>query len=365
MEMKLYVIDSPYWFWSMRPQGENQDKKRKSSDPLDEHHTFFYYQFLRCGLVDEVVVYDSHRCELNSHQDIPVLLEFPEGNIRVEYDSEKKEVSSTISQLVYCRQHQKERYSQHIRLTKSILEGFPNSEKLRWLPFYIPFFCKKRTVKLSNTDIYISEGYYNSKYIHPSVKSIVWPSLSNQAQYVEKKEKKYDWIMVSSLHPYKRLIGFCQLLIKNKLSDLRGCILIESSHAKNKRQKSLTYLVENIVKKINIDIHYDLTSDEKMKMLCQSRVYVSPSSLDSGPRSLIEAAQAEIPILALKHHGCASYIIKPGVNGEWAWRFSQLPKLLQRILSNYNSYNCSINASLVDPVKCFEIVKLEIERQIE
>ena len=118
--MKLFVINSPYWFWTMRPQGAkyyNDVQVPQSLDPLDEHHTYFYYQFLKFKLVDEVIIY-SNRKILDHEQGIPSELEFECGKMKVLYDPTYKMIATEQDQLLYCR-HRLEStnfFPQHIQI---------------------------------------------------------------------------------------------------------------------------------------------------------------------------------------------------------------------------------------------------------
>jgi hypothetical protein len=195
--------------------------------------------------------------------------------------------------------------------------------------------------------------------------SVVWPTLSNQIQYVDRLAKKYDWIIVSSLNPRKRVIQFCNELLARNLGHLKGCILLESNKAVSSHADDLAYLQSAILPKSNITLKLDLNNAEKMKHLCESKVFLSIALRDSGPRSLVEAAQAKIPCVALKHHGCASSIIKPSINGETYWQYSSILDNLEKIVHNYESYDCSVNIELLNPDTWFRPLAKEISNQLK
>jgi len=176
---------------------------------------------------------------------------------------------------------------------------------------------------------------------------VMWPTLSSQRQYVTDEEKLYDWIMVSSLNPRKRIARFLQALSDAGLAHLRGCVVTRTPHREHFKQE-LEVINKEIEKGINVEIKTDLNCQEKMQALCRARVFVSAAEEDSGPRSIIEAGQAEIPVLALSHHGAASILVSPGKNGELVNHFRQFPRTLNKILSNYSKYDCDTNHLLLD-----------------
>ena len=350
----------------MRPQGSkyyNDIKMPQSLDPLDEHHTYFYYQFLKSNLVDEVIIY-SGREKLDHEQGIPSEFEFRGGTMKVLYDPTYKMAASEQDQLLYCRHHLEKTnlFPQHIQIAKVILEGFPTSDNMKRLPFYIPYFCRKRRLIPGLHSLVVSEGPYNRRFISRRIPALDWPSLSNQRQYVQPMEKYYDWIVVTSLHPYKRLVEFGKQLLEKDLSHLRGCILITSLKAEANRTEYDSLQRSELLDQLTVDLKFDLNCKEKMEALCRSKVFVCASRLDSGPRALIEAGQAKIPIVALHHHGSASLLVKPGINGELSWSIDKLPDLLKKVLDNYNDYDCSINEGILDENRWFPAIQEKIQQ---
>ena len=101
---------------------------------------------------------------------------------------------------------------------------------------------------------------------------------------------------------------------------------------------------------MNFDIFLNVPQKEKINLMCQSKVFVNPSSLDSGPRAQVEAAQLKMPILTMAHIGAAD-IIEAGKNGEIANNLNEIPKLLNKILDNFEKYRYDQIKSL-DP-DCF------------
>ena len=105
---------------------------------------------------------------------------------------------------------------------------------------------------------------------------------------------------------------------------------------------------------MNFDIFINISQNKKIDLLSQSKVFVNPSSLDSGPRAQVEAAQLKIPILTMAHIGAAD-IVEPGKNGEIANNLNELPKLLNKILDNtkkyrYNEINKNLKSEYFMPI---------------
>lgn len=348
--MKLFVLRGVYWYWVMRPK--DSSGKPFSTDPLDEHHTYFYYHLLKSNVVDEVIIY-SDRKENDEKQKIPPLLNFPEGKMRIIYNFDFKEVHESKGHLIYCRDQLSEtnQFPQHRLIAKSVGHGFPNYDWLRWIPFYIPRICRPLVLNKKETFIHLTEGPYNQRFTSHGVKSFNWPSLSNQAQYIDEnttQEKKYDWIYVASVNPRKRVLEFMHLLVNSNLKGLRGALLLSTKERKNSLSP-LEAIRETIKKdELNITIYTNVDCKSKMSLLKKSKVFISAAAEDSGPRVVIEAGQAKIPILALKHHGSASLLVKNGINGEITWLFKRFPKLLKKILNNYDDYDCSVNDHILD-----------------
>ena len=226
----------------------------------------------------------------------------------------------------------------------------------------MPYFCRKRRIVPGLHSLVVSEGPYNRRFINKRITALDWPSLSNQGQYVQSMEKHYDWIVVTSMHPRKRLIEFGKQLIERNLSHLRGCILITSLKVKSNQIEYNALQNSGLLDKLTVDLKFDLDCKGKMEALCQSKVFVCASREDSGPRALIEAGQAKIPIVALHHHGSASLLVKSGINGELSWSIDNLPDLLKKVLDHYNDYDCSINDGILDENRWFPAIQEKIKQ---
>jgi len=351
--MKLFVVGSPYWYWSMRPRecAETGHVTNQSDDPLDEHHSYFYHLFLKYGVVDEVVIY-SERKTFDGIQHIPDHVACAGGVMRLDYDLDHNELKSSPKSLVYCRHNlpKVRQFGDHFRIIKAIADGFPKSPFWNRLPTYVPGLCRNRRILPEEHELVLSEGPYNQRFLPRGSSSVVWPTLSAQSQYVSAPEKKYDWAISASFARRKNIYGFCKGLIDNGLGHLKGCIMYL---AHENYTAELGRFREQLMPHLDIELHPNANCESKMHRLCESRVLVSAATEDSGPRSVIEAGQAGIPVLALASHGSASYLVRPGVNGELTWQPDQLPRILGDMLDRIDQYDCSINRELLDEQRCF------------
>ena len=91
--------------------------------------------------------------------------------------------------------------------------------------------------------------------------------------------------------------------------------------------------------------------------MLNSKVYVCPSTLDNGPRSMIEAGQAGCILLSMPHIGSTS-VINPGVSGEIVKNIESIPDALEKIIGEYKSYETSEVSRIVSPENVFpQLVK--------
>lgn len=353
---------APYWHWSMRPQkAAPRDEELtsfsgpQSSDPLDEHHTYLYHLFLKYGVVDEVLIYSKRKAR-DEKQGIPDRFEFYGKPMRLVYGDEfLRQLQREKAQIFYARERfnfDRIRYPQHVQIVKSLQHGFPVSKRLRFLPVYVPLACRSRKPSYSAPDLVLAEGPYNAKFVQRTLKTLVWPSLSGQSRYVQKREKEFDWVVVSSFNPRKRIVKFCRALIAEGMADLKGCILARAPKHEREREEFAKFRAE-IQPRLDVHLRFNAPCREKMIVLGGSRVFVSTANEDSGPRSVIEAGQAAIPVLAMKNHGSASFLVRPGVNGETTWFFKEMPKILKSMLADYGKYDCSVNKDILSEEKNF------------
>jgi hypothetical protein len=342
----------------MRPHKTKKEREYKirSLDPLDEHHTYFYHLFLKYNIVDEVVIYSTRR-QQDQTANLPTNLEFFGKPMRIEYDKTFAELRAGKDQLLFCRQffHNIIPFMQHVCLIKHYSYGFPISPKLAWLPTFVPYLCKKRNLPYDTRTILLAEGPYNLRYAPWNLSRVIWPAISNQKQYIRTCEKEYDWIVIGNFSRRKGFLSFCQSLIDCGMESLRGCI-ISAQPITPELKTEYAYFTEKILPKLNAEVHFEVDCAEKMEFLNRSRIFVSTASTDSGPRTVIEAGQAEIPVLAMAHHGSASFLVRNGKNGELTWSASKFPEILARMLNNYDSYDCKINRDILNEERLFSSV---------
>lgn len=111
-------------------------------------------------------------------------------------------------------------------------------------------------------------------------------------------EKKYDLIFIGRLEKNKGpdlLIDAIELLTKNyKLETIKLLIVGEGLERKSSELKTKNYKLEN-----NVIFHgWAENSREVAKLINESRILISPSYNEGGPRVILEAMACGIPVLA-------------------------------------------------------------------
>jgi glycosyltransferase involved in cell wall biosynthesis len=184
----------------------------------------------------------------------------------------------------------------------------------------------------------------------------------------EKSKKVYDWIMVSSFDPRKRHVEFIIEMIGNSnAKNLKGCVVGRNPDNKGYKNPGHTVL-QNIkklskVNNLDIDIFLNVSQDTKKDLMSMSRVFVCASALDNGPRAMVEAAQAGLPLISMSHIG-SSDLIHPGVTGEIVNNFKDFPTVLINVLNNYKKYDKHKNAISLLPENVFpNLIKKIKERK--
>ena len=178
--------------------------------------------------------------------------------------------------------------------------------------------------------------------------------------------REYDWILVSSFDPRKRHLEFIESVIKNNATkSMKGCIVGRNPDNKgyvndaHRVLKGVRSLVENY--KLDVDIFLNASQDTKKNLMLNSKVYVCPSSLDNGPRSMIEAGQAGCILLSLPHIGSSS-VIQKNVTGEIARDVESMPKILEKIIIEHDTYDKLGVSKQVSPENVFPRLIQKIRR---
>ena len=197
----------------------------------------------------------------------------------------------------------------------------------------------------------MTESKNFKKYIPDNIPSCVYKLIcyDHEKLQLERKEKsknkKYDWIMVSSFDKRKRHIDFLNSLNKNNLTSLKGCIIARDPN--NKKKKFFDYFketpwkifnkVKKLSKKMNFDIFLNIHQNKKIELTLNSKIFINSSILDSGPRAQVEAMQLNIPVLSMPHIGSSDLIESK------KWRnfdnIEDMPNKLKLMLDNYALYS--------------------------
>lgn len=344
----LYVINSPSYVESHPSHTCGQ---KLIDDPLSEHFTYLYYNLIKFGLIDQVVIFpregshDYYREEIIQEINIDST-----KKIIVNWTNEKKYdiINSNPGSYVYCcNQYEdcskiKDSFvivypftistNSNGRLNSkyhhyALLEGLGHQLKYKIIPEDIPIgLCPLTTNSFNKLDI----------------------------DLIQKNQKIYDWITVSSFDPRKRHLEFLSAISKNSLfKNLKGCIIARNPD--NKGYVNAAHRVHEIIKNSglkNIDISINVDDSTKIDLLSKSKIFVCVSELDWGPRAVIEAIQTGLPVLGMPHLGYSN-LIKPGLTGELIERVDDSKIVLYEMLTKYANgqyiEGCKKLSTLVKP----------------
>jgi glycosyltransferase involved in cell wall biosynthesis len=343
----LYVINSPCWTENA-PSGLNNSIM--FSEPFSENFTYFYYNLLKFGLVKNIKIFvEENRWRIDQNY-IKKKIYTDYGSLELFKDQNKFEIINLDKEknYVFCWSNISD--CKYIKNKFIIVDNQFNG------------YTKKSDLNKNIHDLVLTESKNFKKYITEEIPVLVYKLISYDHEEFQKNnnvnyKKIYDWILVSSFDKRKRHIDFLNLLQSNNLSQLKGCIIARDPNNKNKKlfdfiKKKTPWKilkkVKELRKKMNFDLFLNVSQNDKIDLLSRSKVFVNPSSLDSGPRSQVEAAQLKIPILTMSHIGAAD-IVESGINGEIAKNLDELPMLLNKILNNINNYKYNRNDKNLEP----------------
>lgn len=332
----LYVINSPCWT-EIAPSGLNNSNM--FSNELSENFTFFYYNLMKFGLVNKVIIFVQDK-RWRSDNSIKKKLMTEYGELEIRHDINKfKEINSDQEMnYVYC--------------WSNIEECSKIKNKFIIVDNQFDGYIRKSLINSKIHNLVLTESENFKKYIPEDIPTYVYKLISydhENFKFINNKDskfKKYDWIMVSSFDKRKRHIEFLNSLQNHNLSNLKGCIIARDPNNKKKKIidifKNTPWKVYKNVKKLqklmNFDIFINIHQNKKIELTLSSKVFVNTSSLDSGPRAQVEAFQLNTPVLSMPHIG-SSDLIEIGKNGEIAENFDDIPIKLKKMLDNYDSYS--------------------------
>jgi glycosyltransferase involved in cell wall biosynthesis len=323
---KLYVFNSPSY---VEDHPSHTCGQTLNSDPLSEHYTYMYYNFIKFGLVEQVVIFprkgphdlykDQIIDKIEVEKDKFITLNWDRENMVKIMNSDPGSYGYCFSEYEKCKELKNifvmfnpvvlgtntkncldKRYHHY-----SLLEGRNHQKYFRTVPLDIPEGISRTTCK---------------KFTELDVDSI------------QRAYKKYDWIMISSFDPRKRHLEFLRSLSTHqKFKDLKGCIA-----ARNPDNKGYLHAGHHVLNQIkqgnyqNVDIFFNVDNELKIDLLSKSKFFVNTSEFEYGPRAIVEAVQAGVPIFTMEQIGVAD-LVKPGVNGELINHISEVTQLYNAI----------------------------------
>ena len=332
----LDVINSPCWT-EISPLGLNNSNM--FSDELSENFTFFYYNLMKFGLIEKVVIFVEEKRWRND-KNIKKKITTNYGTLEIRKDFNKFEVINSDHKMNY------------VFCWSNIEECEKIKNKFVIVDNQFHGYIKKSSINNNIHDLVLTESKNFKKYIPDDIPSCVYKLIcyDHEKLQLEKKKKsknkKYDWIMVSSFDKRKRHIEFLNSLSKNNLTHLKGCIIARDPN--NKRKKFFDYFkktpwkifnkVKKLSKKMNFDIFLNIHQAKKIELTLNSKIFINSSVLDSGPRAQVEAMQLNIPVLSMPHIG-SSDLIESKKNGEISNNIEDMPNKLKSMLDNYALYS--------------------------
>ena len=351
--MKLYVINSPS-FMQNHVSHTNGDTLTPIEDPLSEHFTFMYYNFIKYGLVDEVIIFPRDGQHRDHKGDFPY---------EINVDGSKK--------IIINWQKNKEMYD-FVNKTKddyvfvyNMAIDYPDCKMLKdKFVIFNPMFNNvlyEDKLNPKHHHFGLIEGKAYEKSVTNNIPFSVYHLISRafsdiNIETIRNTEKKYDWIMVSSFDPRKRHVEFLKNLVKNPLfGETKGCI-VGRDPANKGRITNHTRVFETVKSIVsdcnNIDMHINTTLQEKIELMLSSKIFVCVSSLDNGPRAMVEAAQCAMPMLSMPHIG-SSDLILPGQTGA---RANTIPEACNKLYDMVETFN---KGGYQDTYKILQLLKPE------
>ena len=349
-------MNSPCWL-----EKNERIKNNNEVDILEENFTYMYYNFMKFGLVDEVFILP--REDYASEENI---FKTSAGNINI-VDKEKfSDLSAAGGNIIYCwlNWEQVNPYSENnFVIVNPMMNNILHPNKLQSQHHH---FALLESPLMRNT----LPGFLSKK----------WEALplintnSCTRRKCEESPLKYDFVSVSSMDSRKRVFE----LIKNlnnhaRMSDRSYKIAICtwdpdkcSGNDKIKNYNLVREIVENN-DMISIEFFFDCNSKEIKSVLDNSKIFVSTSNFDNGPRAVFEALQTGIPVLTTQI-GASSYVTS-GFNGEIVNEemFHKIPRFIDYMIEREQnkSYEArSIEYSrLLTPESLFPSVCDRIKRE--
>ena len=208
----LYVINSPCWT-EISPSGLNNSNM--FSNELSENFTFFYYNLMKFGLVEKVIIFvEEKRWRIDKNIKKKIITEY--GTLEIRKDTKKFKVINSDDQMnfVFCWSNIEEcnKINKKFVIVDNQFHGYIN----------------KSSINKKFHDLVLTESENFKKYIPKAMPTCVYKLTSYDHENFELKNnnnakiKKYDWLMVSSFDKRKRHIEFLNSLKNSNLSFSKG-----------------------------------------------------------------------------------------------------------------------------------------------
>ena len=331
MNRRLYVINSPSYA-EIHPS--HTCGQVLLSDPLSEHFTYMYANFIKYGLIDDVVIFprsgphDKFKDEISNkiivENQKTISINWERNKIHDVINFDKNSYVYSWSNYDMC-----ENLQNAYVLVNPVVANHTNNRIDSKIHHYglIEGMSHERRYHLLPKDIPVGVCPLTSK-------SFTESSFDD----IKNAKKEYDWIMVSSFDPRKRHLEFLNSISKNSnFSKLRGCIIGRNPDNKG-RLNDGHHVFNEIVRNYrnNLDIFLNVSNETKIELLSKSKIFVCTSSYDFGPRASIEAMQLGLPILSSPHMGACDWIYE-GENGEIINNIEDSANVLYKMIFEYEN----------------------------
>ena len=335
MNRRMYVIHSPSY---VENHPSHTCGQTLNNDPLSEHFTYLYYNLIKHDLIDEVVIFPREGNHDKYREEIPTILDTGIDNKSITLNWNRERMYDIINNdpgsYVYC---------------------WSNYEECRKIKN--SFVIVNPVIVATNSNNCLNSRYHHFalleslnhektfKVLPDDIPTAVLPTTNKQftdldVDKLQEAKKDYDWIIVSSMDPRKRHIEFLNALEKNpNFKNLKGCIAARNPDNKGKIHNG-HYVLQHLLNKYvngtkNVDLFLNVNNELKIDLLSRSKIFVCTSTFDVGPRAVVEAMQAGVPVFTMPHIGAATWV-EQGKNGELISNIDDAVTEFYNMLERYN-----------------------------
>ena len=298
-------MNSPCWL-----EKNNRIKNNKDLSIFEENFTYMYYNFMKFGLVDEVLILPRRQEHIEKEESFKT----DSGTLSTIKKERFESLAKDGGNIIYCWlnwEDSKKYSSNNFIIVNPMMNNILHPNKLEEEHHHFallesPLMRNTLPHFLSNKWEALPLFKYNYDFAHDK------PSKDN---------KPYDIVMVSSLDSRKRVFSFLNLINEHSKKNNKKYKIVFCTWNPDKcsgNDKSENYLkINNLLKdnkNISLDFRFDTNIHETRDAIESSKLFVSTSNFDNGPRAVFEAIQSGIPVLTTQI-GASSYVVS-GFNGE-------------------------------------------------